>query len=71
MHLGEGYCIFFLPFFGQEIDEEDMQTLDALLPSNATERRTLADIILSKLDGGQVPSAAMIEKVHQGMIRLA
>jgi hypothetical protein len=31
----------------------------------------LADIILSKLDGGQVPSAAMIEKVHQGMIRLA
>ncbi|KZT26898.1 Bystin-domain-containing protein [Neolentinus lepideus HHB14362 ss-1] len=35
-----------------EIDSGDLQTLDTLLPSNAGERRTLADIIFSKLDGG-------------------
>ncbi|KAI9063423.1 cell adhesion protein byn-1 [Trametes sanguinea] len=33
-----------------EVDEDDMKTLDALLPANAGERRTLADIIFSKLD---------------------
>lgn len=44
-----------------------MQTLDALLPQNAHERRTLADLIFAKLDGGQVTSAAMIDKVHQGI----
>ncbi|KAI0632996.1 cell adhesion protein byn-1 [Trametes polyzona] len=34
----------------QEVDEDDMKALDALLPANAGERRTLADIIFSKLD---------------------
>ncbi|EJD54136.1 Bystin-domain-containing protein [Auricularia subglabra TFB-10046 SS5] len=33
-----------------EIDEADMHALDALLPSNSGERRTLADMILNKLD---------------------
>ncbi|KAH9894173.1 cell adhesion protein byn-1 [Cubamyces lactineus] len=33
-----------------EVDEDDMKALDALLPANAGERRTLADIIFSKLD---------------------
>ncbi|PCH41601.1 cell adhesion protein byn-1 [Wolfiporia cocos MD-104 SS10] len=33
-----------------EVDEGDMKTLDALLPANAGERRTLADIIFAKLD---------------------
>ena len=54
--------VFCLQFAGQDIDEQDMQTLDALLPANAAERRTLADIIFSKLDG-----AATIQKVDQGM----
>lgn len=43
-----------------------MQTLDALLPSNAGERKTLADIIFAKLDGGEANSTAMIQKVQQG-----
>jgi essential nuclear protein 1 len=43
-----------------------MQTLDALLPSNAGERKTLADIILAKLDGGEANPTAMIQKVQQG-----
>ncbi|GJJ07694.1 hypothetical protein Clacol_001899 [Clathrus columnatus] len=34
----------------QYIDEEDMKTLDALLPSDSGERKTLADIIFSKLE---------------------
>ncbi|KAI0723470.1 cell adhesion protein byn-1 [Earliella scabrosa] len=33
-----------------EVDEDDMRALDAMLPANAGERRTLADIIFSKLD---------------------
>nr|VWP00676.1 Chitinase [Ganoderma boninense] len=33
-----------------EVDEDDMKALDAMLPANAGERRTLADIIFSKLD---------------------
>ncbi|PPR02441.1 hypothetical protein CVT24_001990 [Panaeolus cyanescens] len=48
-----------------EIDEEDQQTLDALLPANAGERKTLADLIFAKLDSGNVESAAAIQKVAQ------
>ncbi|KAJ3807771.1 Bystin-domain-containing protein [Lentinula aff. lateritia] len=33
-----------------EIDPDDMETLDALLPHDIGQRRTLADIIFSKLD---------------------
>ncbi|KAI0363716.1 cell adhesion protein byn-1 [Pilatotrama ljubarskyi] len=49
-----------------EVDEDDMKALDALLPANAGERRTLADIIFSKLDNlesGQ--SAVTQEKQHR------
>ncbi|KZS97733.1 Bystin-domain-containing protein [Sistotremastrum niveocremeum HHB9708] len=35
----------------ENIHTEDLRTLDALLPANVGERRTLADIIFSKLDG--------------------
>ncbi|TFK74451.1 cell adhesion protein byn-1 [Pluteus cervinus] len=48
-----------------EIDEEDMQALDTLMPANATERRTLADIIFAKLESAEATSAAVIKKVHQ------
>ena len=34
----------------QEIDSGDLETLDALLPANAGERKTLADLIFAKLD---------------------
>ncbi|KDR83487.1 hypothetical protein GALMADRAFT_219315 [Galerina marginata CBS 339.88] len=48
-----------------EIDAGDMETLDALLPSNAGERKTLAELIFAKLDSGEVTSTAAIQKVHQ------
>lgn len=50
----------------QEIDAGDMETLDAFLPANAGERKTLADLIFAKLDSGEVVSTAAIKKVHQG-----
>ncbi|KAF9535014.1 Bystin-domain-containing protein [Crepidotus variabilis] len=48
-----------------EIDEQDMQTLDTLLPSNAGERKTLADLIFAKLDSGEITNTAAIQKVYQ------
>ncbi|KAG5645745.1 hypothetical protein DXG03_005282 [Asterophora parasitica] len=48
-----------------EIDAGDMDTLDALLPSNAGERRTLADIIFSKIQEGESGNAAVIQKAQQ------
>lgn len=36
----------------QEIDEGDIQALDKLHPSHAVERKTLADLIFSKLESG-------------------
>lgn len=58
----------------QEIDEDDMHTLDALHPHNAGERKTLADLIFAKLDGQANDSVATIQRVHQGtehLLRLA
>lgn len=44
-----------------------METLDALLPANAGERKTLADLIFAKLDSKEeVTSNAAIQKVYQG-----
>ncbi|OBZ71992.1 Bystin [Grifola frondosa] len=48
-----------------EVDEGDMKTLDALLPANAGERRTLADIIFSKLDNLEAGKTTVIQKSHQ------
>ncbi|KAJ7162620.1 Bystin-domain-containing protein [Mycena crocata] len=48
-----------------EIDEGDMETLDALHPHNAGERRTLADIIFAKLESGETENTAVIKKVQQ------
>ncbi|KAJ7638450.1 Bystin-domain-containing protein [Roridomyces roridus] len=48
-----------------EIDEGDLETLDALHPHNAGERRTLADIIFAKLESGETENAAVIKKVQQ------
>ncbi|PFH52572.1 hypothetical protein AMATHDRAFT_139696 [Amanita thiersii Skay4041] len=46
-----------------QIDSGDLETLDALLPANAGERKTLADIIFAKLEG--TSSATIIQKVDQ------
>lgn len=40
--------------------------MDALLPPNSGERRTLADIIFSKIEEGETGGAAVIQKVQQG-----
>jgi hypothetical protein len=40
----------------QEIDSGDLETLDALLPANAGERKTLADLIFAKLDNKEQTS---------------
>ncbi|KAH6915219.1 cell adhesion protein byn-1 [Coprinopsis sp. MPI-PUGE-AT-0042] len=48
-----------------EIDAGDMEALDAFHPHNSTERRTLADLIFSKLDGQDSAPVAAIQKVHQ------
>ena len=50
----------------QEIDAGDLETLDALLPANAGERKTLADLIFAKLDSKELTSNAAIQKVHHG-----
>lgn len=52
--------------FVKEIDSGDLETLDALLPANVTERRTLADIIFAKLEGGDAGNTAIIHKAQQG-----
>jgi hypothetical protein len=43
----------------QEIDEGDIQALDALHSSNAGERKTLADIIFSKLESSTGQTAVI------------
>ncbi|KAF8631251.1 hypothetical protein AX15_002578 [Amanita polypyramis BW_CC] len=48
-----------------QIDSGDMRTLDALLPPNAGERKTLADIIFAKLATDEAADAAVIRKVVQ------
>ncbi|OJT13181.1 Bystin [Trametes pubescens] len=47
-----------------EVDEDDMRALDALLPANAGERRTLADIIFSKLDNLEGGNADADDEKH-------
>jgi essential nuclear protein 1 len=42
-----------------------MDALDALLPKNAGERKTLADIIFAKLENGETQGAAVIQKARQ------
>lgn len=40
--------------------------MDALLPSNSGERRTLADIIFAKLESGETNGVNIVQKVQQG-----
>jgi essential nuclear protein 1 len=51
-----------------EIDEQDLQTLDALLPKSSGERKTLADVIFAKLDE-DAPSSnvALINNSQRGI----
>ncbi|KAI0698875.1 Bystin [Cytidiella melzeri] len=42
-----------------------MKTLDALLPANAGERKTLADIIFSKLESAEREGTTVIQKTHR------
>ncbi|KAG2151825.1 Bystin-domain-containing protein [Suillus cothurnatus] len=48
-----------------QLDSGDIQALDALLPSNSSERRTLADIIFAKLESGETNGINVMQKVQQ------
>jgi essential nuclear protein 1 len=48
-----------------QLDSGDIQALDALLPSNSGERRTLADIIFAKLESGETNGINVMQKVQQ------
>ncbi|KAG8752796.1 snoRNA-binding rRNA-processing protein [Ceratobasidium sp. 423] len=50
-----------------EIDPEDMTTLDALMPSNVETRKTLADMIMEKLNAAE----AAIEGTETKKIRIS
>lgn len=52
--------------FRQEIDEQDLQTLDALLPKSSGERKTLADIIFSKIGEDEQSHVNVIDKSQRG-----
>jgi essential nuclear protein 1 len=43
-----------------------MDALDTLLPKNASERKTLADIIFAKLEAGETQNGvAVVQKARQ------
>ena len=42
----------------QQLDSGDLKTLDTLLPANSGERKTLADLIFSKLESGETGAVA-------------
>ncbi|EPT03094.1 hypothetical protein FOMPIDRAFT_1047085 [Fomitopsis schrenkii] len=49
-----------------EVKEGDLKTLDALLPVIASERRTLAKIVFSRLDGME-PGETVIWEIEQDL----
>lgn len=49
----------------QQLDSADVHALDTLLPPNSGERRTLADVIFSKLESSKL---TVIQKVQQGIV---
>ncbi|KAI9575032.1 Bystin-domain-containing protein [Boletus coccyginus] len=48
-----------------QLDSVDIQALDTLLPPNSGERRTLADVIFSKLENSKLGNVTVIQKVQQ------
>ena len=57
--------------FEQQVDPGDMKTMDALLPANQVERRTLADMIFSKLNEVETGQKTVIRvgRGHSSSIR--
>lgn len=50
----------------QQLDSADIHALDTLLPRNSGERRTLADVIFSKLENNKSGNVTVVQKVPQG-----
>ena len=50
----------------QQLDSVDVHALDTLLPPNSGERRTLADVIFSKLENNKSGNVSVIQKIQQG-----
>jgi essential nuclear protein 1 len=42
--------------------------MDAMLPANVAERRTLADLIFAKLDSAQADTLAAVKNIRQGEV---
>lgn len=53
----------------QQLDSADVHALDTLLPPNSGERRTLADVIFSKLENSKSGNVTVIQKAQQGPSR--
>ena len=51
----------------QQIDAGDLETLDTLLPPDAGERRTLADMIFAKLNEAELESDSVNKIVKGGL----
>ena len=49
----------------QQVHPDDMETMDTLLPTNQVQRRTLADLIFSKLNEVEA-GHKMVIKVGRG-----
>ncbi|KAI5124820.1 hypothetical protein M0805_005450 [Coniferiporia weirii] len=52
-----------------QIDAGDLETLDALLPHSANERKTLADMIFAKLEEGGDSENASVQKIAKARIQ--
>ncbi|KAL5530016.1 ENP1 [Sanghuangporus sanghuang] len=52
-----------------QIDAQDLETLDALRPPNATERKTLADMIFAKLEESQEADSNSVHKITKVQIQ--
>lgn len=52
----------------QQLNSADLRALDTLLPPNSGERRTLADVIFSKLENSKPETMTVIQKVQQGAV---
>ncbi|PAV21174.1 cell adhesion byn-1 [Pyrrhoderma noxium] len=52
-----------------QIDAGDLETLDALLPHNTNERRTLADMIFAKLDESAEDDTNSVQKITKVRIQ--
>jgi hypothetical protein len=57
-----------LEYIPQDIDPEDMNALDRLLPSAPAQQRTLADMIFEKIDSAVTQTAPGERPAYKGSL---